>query len=415
MAQARKKILALVMAGGEGTRLFPLTSERSKPSVPFGARYRIVDFVLSNLLNSGVNSIYLLVQYKSQSLIEHVRKAWVLPPILPEHFVTVVPPQMRSGKDWFQGTADAVYQNINLIQQHRPDMVLVFGADHIYRMNIRQMIQFHLESQADATVAALPVPLKEASAFGVIDAEASGRIRGFQEKPASPPAMPGRPTHAFASMGNYLFNTEVLLAELKASRERGWNDFGKHILPSMVESGKLFAYDFGQNSIPGVKDYEEPNYWRDVGTLDAYYEAHMDVLGEEPRFDVFNARWPIYSSNYQGPVAKFVDSHVDNCIISAGCLLCNANVKNSVLRREVVIEPGAEVDGCILMDNVVVKRGAKLRRCIVDRFNVIEENARIGFDADVDRTRYAITETGITVIGEGKFRDSDRSSFSEDH
>jgi glucose-1-phosphate adenylyltransferase len=227
--------------------------------------------------------------------------------------------------------------------------------------------------------------------------------------------MPGRPTHAFASMGNYLFNTEVLLAELKASRERGWNDFGKHILPSMVESGKLFAYDFGQNSIPGVKDYEEPNYWRDVGTLDAYYEAHMDVLGEEPRFDVFNARWPIYSSNYQGPVAKFVDSHVDNCIISAGCLLCNANVKNSVLRREVVIEPGAEVDGCILMDNVVVKRGAKLRRCIVDRFNVIEENARIGFDADVDRTRYAITETGITVIGEGKFRDSDRSSFSEDH
>jgi glucose-1-phosphate adenylyltransferase len=415
MAQARKKILALVMAGGEGTRLFPLTSERSKPSVPFGARYRIVDFVLSNLLNSGVNSIYLLVQYKSQSLIEHVRKAWVLPPILPEHFVTVVPPQMRSGKDWFQGTADAVYQNINLIEQHRPDMVLVFGADHIYRMNIRQMIQFHLESQADATVAALPVPLKEASAFGVIDAEASGRIRGFQEKPASPPAMPGRPTHAFASMGNYLFNTEVLLAELKASRERGWNDFGKHILPSMVESGKLFAYDFGQNSIPGVKDYEEPNYWRDVGTLDAYYEAHMDVLGEEPRFDVFNARWPIYSSNYQGPVAKFVDSHVDNCIISAGCLLCNANVKNSVLRREVVIEPGAEVDGCILMDNVVVKRGAKLRRCIVDRFNVIEENARIGFDADVDRTRYAITETGITVIGEGKFRDSDRSSFSEDH
>jgi glucose-1-phosphate adenylyltransferase len=415
MSMARKKVLALVMAGGEGSRLYPLTAERSKPSVPFGARYRIVDFVLSNLLNSGIHSIYLLVQYKSQSLIEHVRKAWVLPPILPEHFVTVVPPQMRSGKDWFQGTADAVYQNINLIQQHRPDMVLVFGADHIYRMNIRQMIQFHEESGAAATVAALPVPLKEASAFGVIDADAAGRILGFQEKPANPPAMPGRPTHAYASMGNYLFNTDVLLEVLKESREKGWNDFGKHILPSMVDDGKLFAYDFGQNTIPGVKDYEEPAYWRDVGTLDAYYEAHMDVLGEEPRFDVFNARWPIYSSNYQGPVAKFVDSRLDNCIISAGCLICNAKVKNSILRREVVIESGAEVEDCILMDNVVIKKGAKLRRCIVDRFNVIDENTRIGFDHEADKAKYAVTESSIVVLAEGTFRDSARSSFSEDH
>ena len=415
MNTSNKKILALVMAGGEGSRLHPLTAERSKPSVPFGARYRIVDFVLSNLINSGIHSIYLLVQYKSQSLIEHVRKAWVLPPILPEHFVTIVPPQMRSGKDWFQGTADAVSQNINLIKQHKPDLVLVFGADHIYRMDIRQMVKFHLDSGADASVAALPVPLKDASAFGVIDTDANNKILNFMEKPKNPPAMPDRPTHAYASMGNYLFNTDVLLDVLESSREKGWDDFGKHILPSMVQDGKLYAYNFGMNTIPGVKEYEEPAYWRDVGTLDAYYDAHMDVIGEEPRFDVFNARWPIYSSNYQGPVAKFIDSYLDNCITSAGCLICHAKVKNSLLRREVVIETGAEVEDCILMDNVVIKKGAKLRRVIVDRFNVIEENSRIGFDAEEDKARFKITESGIVVIPEGMHTETARTSFSEDH
>lgn len=408
------KILAMVMAGGEGTRLHPLTAERSKPSVPFGARYRIVDFVLSNLLNSGIHSIYLLVQYKSQSLIEHVRKAWVLPPILPEHFVTVVPPQMRAGKDWFQGTADAVYQNINLIHQHRPDLVLVFGADHIYRMNIRQMVDFHLEANAAATVAALPVPLEQATAFGVIDAEANGRIRGFLEKPVNPPAMPGRPSHAYASMGNYLFNTEVLLDVLATARSQGWNDFGKHVLPHMVDSGKLFAYDFAQNVVPGVKDYEEPAYWRDVGNLDAYFETTMDVLGMQPHFDVFNARWPIYSSNYQGPVAKFIDSQVDNCIISAGCLIHGARLKNCVLRREVVVEPGAELEDCILMDNVVVRAGAKLRRCIIDRYNTIEAGSCIGHDPVADKALHHVTESGIVVLPEGRFVESERTSFSED-
>ncbi len=410
-----KKILALVMAGGEGTRLHPLTAERSKPSVPFGARYRIVDFVLSNLINSGIHAIYLLVQYKSQSLIEHVRKAWVLPPQLPEHFITVVPPQMRRGQEWFQGTADAVYQNINLIHQHKPDLVLVFGADHIYRMDIRQMVKFHLERDADATVAALPVPLADASAFGVIEAESNGRIVKFMEKPATPPPMPGRPSHAFASMGNYLFRAEALVHILRESKEQGWNDFGKHILPRMVEDGRLHAYDFAKNEIPGTKPSEEPAYWRDVGTLDAYFQAHMDVLGLEPRFDVFNARWPIYSSNYQGPVAKFLGSQVDNCIISAGCLIQNATLRNSVLRREVVVEPGAVVEDCILMDNVVVKAGAHLRRVIVDRFNVIEAGSRIGLDRLADEARYKITETGIVVLPEGTHTRTDRTSFSEDH
>ena len=409
---SKKKILAMVIAGGEGSRLHPLTAERSKPSVPFGARYRIVDFVLSNLVNSGIHAIYLLVQYKSQSLIEHVRKAWVLPPLLQEHFITVVPPQMRRGQEWFQGTADAVYQNINLIRQHSPDLVLVFGADHIYRMDIQQMVDFHLEKGAGATVAALPVPLQQASGFGIIDADANGRIRAFQEKPANPPAMPSRPSHAFASMGNYLFDTQVLLNALESCNAAGGHDFGQNVLPSLLESGKLFAYDFSSNKVPGVRGYEEPAYWRDVGTLDAYFDAHMDVLGLEARFDAFNARWPIFSSNYQGPVANFIDAKIERSIVSAGCLINGGSVKNSILRREVVIEPGAEIEDCIIMDYVVVRRGAKLKRVIVDRYNEIPENARIGFDPATDLARYKVTDSGIVVIPEGQPFQTARTSFS---
>lgn len=415
MSTNKRKVLAIVMAGGEGSRLHPLTAERSKPSVPFGARYRIVDFVLSNLVNSGIHSIYLLVQYKSQSLIEHVRKAWVLPPMLPESFITIVPPQMRMGQKWFQGTADAVYQNINLIKQHKPDLVLVFGADHIYRMDIRQMIDFHVERGALASVAALPVPLKDASGFGCIDTDDACRIKGFLEKPKNPPAMPDRPTHAYASMGNYLFNTDVLVEALEACRDIDGSDFGKHVLPRLMDTGGLYAYDFDKNRIPGVKSTEEATYWRDVGTLDAYYEAHMDVLGMQPRFDVFNARWPIFSSNYQGPVAKFQESHLDNCIVSAGCLINGARLKNSVLRREVVIEPGAEVEDCIIMDYVVIRKGAKLRRAIVDRYNVIGEGERIGYDAAKDRARHHVTESGIVVMGEASPYEMARTSFGEDH
>lgn len=408
------RILAIVMAGGEGSRLYPLTAERSKPSVPFGARYRIVDFVLSNLMNSGIHAIYMLVQYKSQSLIEHVRKAWVLPPILPENFITVVPPQMRRGQQWFQGTADAVHQNMNLIRQFKPDLVAVFGADHIYRMDVRQMVQFHLEREAQCTVAALPVPLSQASAFGVIDADARGRIRGFLEKPSDPPPMANDPQRAFASMGNYLFDAEVLMQALSEAHERGENDFGKHVLPRLVEGGRLYAYDFGQNRVPGVRDYEEQCYWRDVGTLDAYYEAHMDVLGLKPRFDVFNAQWPIFSSNYQGPVARFQDACIDNGMISAGCLIHGARVKDSVLRREVVLEPGVELEGCIIMDNVTIRRGARLKRVIVDRYNVIEAGARIGFDRDEDAQRYKVTEAGVVVIPEAQPYEMERTSFSEE-
>jgi glucose-1-phosphate adenylyltransferase len=408
------RILAFVMAGGEGSRLQPLTAERSKPSVPFGARFRIVDFVLSNLVNSRINAIYLLVQYKSQSLIEHVRKAWMLPPMLPDHFITIVPPQMRTGPEWFQGTADAVFQNLNLIQQHSPDLVLVFGADHIYRMDIRQMIKFHLDRRADATVAALPVPVEQASDFGIIDADASGRIRRFHEKPTIPPPMPDKLSHAYASMGNYLFSVEVLKAALSHCRAHGGTDFGKHVLPHLIGQHRLFAYDFSHNQVPGVRSYEEPNYWRDVGTLDAYYQANMDVLGLQPRFDVFNARWPIYSTNYQGPVAKFIRAEIDNSIVGAGCQINGAHLRNSILRREVVLEAGVELDGCVLMDGVTVRQGASLRHAIVDRYNQFESGERVGFDPISDRARFHVTDSGIVVVAEAEYLPTERTSFSQE-
>ncbi len=399
---AGPKILAIVMAGGEGKRLHPLTLERSKPSVPFGGRYRIVDFVLSNLLNSGIYGIYLLVQYKSQSLIEHVRRAWSRSPITPGHFVTVVPPQMRVGAGWFQGTADAVYQNLNLLIDNAPDLVVVFGADHIYRMDVRQMIAFHREHRADVTVAALPVPVSEGRAFGIIAADAEGRIREFQEKPESPASMPGRPECAYASMGNYLFSTDLLVQALRAGHERGEHDFGTHLLPRLAGSHRVYAYDFSTNTIAGTKPYEESPYWRDVGTIDAYYAAHQDVLGLKPRFDAFNPEWPVYSSNYQGPTLKIISGTVLNSVLGAGTVVNGASVHNSVIRREVLLDEDVELEDCIVMDYVHIGRGSRLKRVIVDRFNSIESGATIGYDRDRDRARYHVTESGIVVVPRGK-------------
>jgi glucose-1-phosphate adenylyltransferase len=392
------RVLAIVLAGGEGTRLAPLTAERSKPAVPFGARYRIVDFVLSNLINSGIYSVYLLVQYKSQSLIEHVRNAWVLSPILRDHFVTVVPPQMREGPDWFQGTADAVYQNLSLVTDDPPGTVAIFGADHIYRMDVCQMLAFHREREADVTVAALPVPVAEASGFGVIGTEADGRITSFVEKPSKPPTMPGDPTRAFASMGNYLFRTEVLVDALRAARRRGERDFGRDVLPHLVGTKRLFAYDFAKNEIPGVHATEERGYWRDVGTLDAYFAANMDMLGEEPRFNLFNPRWPIKSSSHPAPAANFVRAQIECSQVGTGSLVKAARIRNSVVRREVVIEDDVELDECIIMDYCVIRRGARLRRVIVDRYNEIAAGERIGYDAEADRKRFTVSPGGVVVL-----------------
>ena len=397
------RIIAFVMAGGQGSRLQPLTAVRSKPSVPFGARYRIVDFVLSNLVNSHINTIYLLVQYKSQSLIEHVRKAWTISPLLQDQFVTVVPPQMMIGAHWFQGTADAVHQNINLIEEHRPELVAVFGADHIYRMDVRQMIECHQHHDADVTIAALPVPRREARSFGVIAADPDGRIQAFEEKPEDPTPLPDDPEQACASMGNYIFSTPVLLEALEEARRNGETDFGGHVLPRLLRTHKLVAYDFSRNEVPGVKPYEQKVYLRYVGTIDAYFATHKDVLGGEPTFDLFNPRWPIFSSGYQGPVARILGGELRNTLLgSATVVHDHTRIHNSIIRRETVIEEGVELDDCIIMDYVRVARGAKLRRVIIDRHNLIEPGERIGFDPEADRQRFHVSPAGVTVIPGGR-------------
>jgi glucose-1-phosphate adenylyltransferase len=398
---AHPKVLAFVLAGGKGERLFPLTAFRSKPSVPFGGRYRIVDFVLSNLVNSHIYSIYLLVQYKSQSLIEHVRKNWVLSSIIKDHFVAVVPPQMRMGPEWFQGTADAIFQNVNLIRQHNPKLVIIFGADHIYRMDIRQMIDFHLENDAFVTVAARPVPIEQASSFGVIMTDSEKRIVGFQEKPKKPTSRPDDPGRAYVSMGNYIFNRDVLLGALAKAQRKKQHDFGAHVIPDLVETGKVFAYDFATNIIPGTMPYEEGGYWRDVGTISAFFEAHMDMLGYSPLFELDNKLWPIHPSGYEGSATKILRGDIRNSIIAEGTVLHKAKIRNSIIRSGVTIEDDVSVEDCIIMDDVLIKKGCRLKRVIVDKLNVIDEGEQIGIDPEKDRFRCHIDSSGIAIIPRG--------------
>jgi glucose-1-phosphate adenylyltransferase len=396
-----EKVVAFVMAGGEGKRLRPLTIERCKPAVPFGGRYRMVDFVLSNLINSDIYSIYLLVQYKSQTLIEHVRKGWTISPLFPDQFVTVVPPQMHNDVVLFHGTADAVYKNLNLLRLHRPNLVLVFGADHIYRMDVRQMVRFHLEHEADVTIAARPIPLAQTPDFGILAVDKDDRILEFEEKPVHGKAIPSDPSHALASMGNYLFNAKVLIQVLEECHQHGETDFGHHVLPRLLRHHRLFAYNFIDNHVPGLKPYEEQGYWRDVGSLDAYFSAHQDMLGKKPLFDIFNPQWPIFSSHYQGPVAQVFNSTLHNTLLGSAAVVDNASIRNSIIRREAVVEPGAELEDCIIMDYVRIGRGARLRRVIVDRHNVIEAGTEIGFDAKADKAAYEVTPGGVVVIPKG--------------
>lgn len=398
---AHPKVLAFVLAGGKGERLFPLTAFRSKPAVPFGGRYRIVDFVLSNLVNSHVYSIYLLVQYKSQSLIEHVRQNWVLSSVIRDHFVTVVPPQMHMGPEWFQGTADAVFQNINLIRKHHPELVIVFGADHIYRMDVRQMIDFHLKNDAFVTVAARPVPIEQALSFGIIMTDSEKRIIGFQEKPKKPTPMPDDSKRAYVSMGNYIFKSDMLLNALARAERKKQHDFGAHVIPDLVDTGKVFAYDFATNIVPGTMSYEEKGYWRDVGTIPAYFEANMDMLGNSPIFEIDNRLWPIHPSSYEGPATKILRGNIKNSIIAEGTTVNKAKIRNSVIRNGVIIEDDVIVEDCIIMDQVVIRRGSSLRKVIVDKLNVISEGEEIGFDPNKDRFRCHIDPSGIAIIPRG--------------
>ena len=398
---AYPKILAFVLAGGKGERLFPLTSFRSKPSVPFGGQYRIVDFVLSNLVNSHIYSIYLLVQYKSQSLIDHVRKNWVLSSVIKDHFVTVVPPQMHMGPEWFQGTADAVFQNMKVMRELNPELVIVFGADHIYRMDLRQMIDFHLDNDAVVTVAARPVPIELASSFGVIVTDNENRIIGFQEKPKKPTPMPDNPDRAYVSMGNYIFNKDVMIESLGKAQRKKQHDFGAHVIPSLIESGRVFAYDFATNTIPGTNPFEEKGYWRDVGTISAFYDAHMDMLGEFPKFELDNNLWPIHHSGTERPAAKILRGDIRNSIVGEGTMIHKAKIRNSVIRSGVIIENDVTVENSIIMDRSILRKGCSLKNVIVDKMNVIDERERIGFEPDKDRFRCHIDSSGIAIIPRG--------------
>lgn len=369
------RVLGLVMAGGEGRRLTPLTEERSKPAVPFGGGYRIVDFVLSNLLNSGIYSNFVLVQYRSQSLIHHLREGWRLSTPHPDDFITVVPPQMRVGRHWYQGTADAVYQNFNLISDYRPDLIAVFGADHVYRMHVGHMIQFHRKKKADLSVAMLPVPVADASEFGVAEAADDDTIVAWKEKPAVPPQMRGRPGWSYSSMGNYVFEPGALVNVLKRVVDEGLEpDFGKTIVPLMVEDTgyRVCAYDFHRNEVPGVRPYEETGYWRDVGTLQAYWSAHMDLLGPQPRFDLNNRLWPIHSQSYNRASPRVLSGHVEDVTMGVGTVVRGARIVRSVIGRDTRIEEGAEIVDSIVMDHCRIGPGARIHRGIVDRYNFIE-------------------------------------------
>ena len=400
---ARNNVLAFVMAGGEGTRLHPLTANRCKPAVPFNGKHRIVDFVLSNLVNSEIYSVYLLVQYKSQSLIEHVRNSWTMARFIPQQFITVVPPQMRNGPEWFQGTADAVYQNIHLIETFKPDIVAVFGADHIYRMDVRQMINFHIQNRSQATVATLPVRLAHCHQFGIVNVDDSHRITEFREKPRDCHPMPGSQTHALASMGNYIFNADVLLAELRKMHESGTSDFGRDILPSMVKTHKLMAYDFDRNVIAGTEPYEEHGYWRDVGTIDAYFDAHFDTLGVAPRFRMTNSQWPIYASPDQTESAQIENGVIKRSVVGSGSIIDGALLDHAMLRRSVMVERDARLDHCIIMERSRIGRGAQVRRTIIDQDNDVPPRERIGFDLEADARRFPVTESGIVVVPAGFF------------
>jgi len=402
------KVLGIVLAGGKGTRLYPLTRERAKPAVPFGGKYRIIDFVLSNFVNSGIHSIYVLTQFLSQSLLQHLSEGWQVGGLLKSHFIINVPAQMRSeNESWYRGTADAIYQNMNLIEQSDPHLVAIFGADHIYRMNVAGMIDFHRTKRADVTVAAIPVARTHAHEFGVIEVNEEGRIVAFHEKNPNAPTMPGDPHRVYASMGNYIFSTPTLLELLTANAKTpgSHHDFGKDILPRLAGKAPMYAYNFESNRIPGEVEDSVP-YWRDVGTIEAYYEANMDLNYVKPDLNLYNREWPVRSTSYPDPPAKFVFDEEGrrgealDSVVSGGCILSGGLVRKSILGRGVRVHAGAEVEGCVIMDNCDIGRRAKLRRAILDKNVRIPEDATVGYDPEADGARgWHVTESGIVVIG----------------
>ncbi|GLZ58679.1 glucose-1-phosphate adenylyltransferase [Micromonospora parva] len=403
------KVLAIVLAGGEGKRLMPLTTDRAKPAVPFGGMYRMVDFVLSNLANAGYLKIVVLTQYKSHSLDRHITKTWRMSTLL-GNYVTPVPAQQRRGPWWFAGSADAIYQSFNLINDEQPDYVIVFGADHIYRMDPRQMVEDHIASGAAVTVAGIRQPLSMADQFGVIEVGEDGkRIRAFREKPTDAVGLPDAPDEIYASMGNYVFTTRALCeaVERDAEDKTSKHDMGGSIIPMLVERGEANVYDFRDNEVPGSTDRDR-GYWRDVGTLDSFYDAHMDLINVHPVFNMYNFDWPIYTEQPPWPPAKFVHQWGERVgravgsMVSPGVVISGSLVENSIVSPKVRVHSWAHVEGSVLMEGVEIGRHAVIRRAILDKNVFVPEGVEIGVDLEKDRQRYTVSDNGIVVIGKGQ-------------
>ncbi len=402
-----EKVLGMVLAGGRGNRLAPLTSQRAKPAVPFGGQYRLIDFVLSNLVNAGMRKIVVLTQYLSHSLDRHLAATWRLSPLL-GNYVATVPAQMRAGEHWFKGSADAIFQNLNILGDEQPDHVVVFGADHIYRMDVARMYEQHIDTEAGVTVAGIPVPIGEASQFGVIESDDDNKILSFTEKPADPRPMPGDPEHAFASMGNYIFRADVLreVVTADAADKESRHDMGGNIIPALVEQGAARVYNFLSNKVPGQHE-REVGYWRDVGTLDAYYQASMDLVSIDPVFDLYNRRWPILTGHYPYPPAKFVHElgprvgRAVNSLVAPGVVVSGGNVRRSILSPGVRVNSFSEVDGSVLFENVNIGRNAVVRRAVIDKNVRVPDGEQIGVDLERDRERFTVSEDDVVVIEKG--------------
>jgi glucose-1-phosphate adenylyltransferase len=404
----RPRVLSMVLAGGEGKRLAPLTLDRAKPAVPFAGHYRLIDFALSNLANGGYRRMVVLTQYKSHSLDVHISRTWRMSSFLGD-YVTSVPAQMRRGRRWFLGSADAIYQNLNLIDDEVPSYIFVFGSDHVYRMDPRQMLDHHIASGAGVTVAAMRVPIEQASQFGVIEIGTSTKIERFLEKPTDPVGLADSPGEVLASMGNYVFDTKTLVDIVSEDSldESSAHDIGGNLIPNLVKSGLAHVYDFTTNEVPGETDRDR-HYWRDVGTLDSYYDAHMDLVAPLPVFNLYNDRWPVYTSGRTLPPAKIVydgefgSGNISDSILCNGAIVSGANIHRSVLSPKVRIGPGATVEGSILMDDVVVERGATLRNVILDKNVIVPNGVSIGVDLEHDAARgFSVSPAGIVAVAKG--------------
>lgn len=402
--------LVMILAGGEGKRLYPLTKDRAKPAVPFGGRYRIIDFVLNNFINSGFFKIKVLTQYKSDSLNKHITRGWALSPFL-NQYVDLAPAQMRTGSEWYRGTADAIYQNVFHITDEDPDYVCIFGGDHIYKMDVSQMLDYHKEKKADLTISAIPIPIEEAHEFGIIEVDEDWKLTNFVEKPkTAPKSIPGNPNMCLASMGNYIFNKDSLLKALEEDEkiQSSNHDFGKNVIPMMLNEGKrIYVYNFNENVFPGMSDRER-GYWMDVGSIDAYWQANMDLLDYDPELNLYSQTWPLRTFNYNYPPAKFIWEEGErvgmatNSMVSEGCIVSGAGLSRCVLSPKVKVNSFSQISESILMENVEIGRHSRIKKAIIDKNVIVPPNTRIGFNREEDEKRgFHVSPNGVTVVPKG--------------